>query len=53
MDDEEIKQQPGEPLVCEVCYEETDKPLRGCELCGRLFGPCCNSDNNDVCVECI
>jgi hypothetical protein len=39
---------------CEVCDGEIeeDEQLCGCDICGRLFGPCCNSDNDNLCVEC-
>lgn len=31
------------------------QPVRsrlGCEYCARLFGPCCNSQEDSVCAEC-
>ena len=37
---------------CEVCEEPAVDPV-GCEVCGRLFGPCCNSVVPDVCVHCV
>lgn len=44
--DEQVKK-------CEVCDEYTEEAyLFGCEGCARLFGPCCNSDTDDRCVEC-
>ena len=43
------------PVKCEVCEEpvkeETD--LYGCDKCGRLFGPCCNSDDGNLCGDCF
>jgi len=40
--------------ICEVCEEEMigDPAVCGCEKCGRLFGPCCNSADDNLCVEC-
>ena len=39
---------------CEVCEEPVNRPtdLGGCGRCGRLFGPCCNSEQDARCVEC-
>jgi len=41
--------------VCEICGEpvEDADALCGCEKCGRLYGPCCNSIEDSICVECI
>ena len=41
--------------ICEVCDEPigTGQQLCGCGQCGRLFGPCCNSEDDDLCVECV
>ena len=43
-----------EQKVCEVCEEAVapDTQLCGCEFCGRLFAPCCNSEEDSCCVEC-
>lgn len=45
---------------CEVCNEPINTQshsapvqLCGCEKCGRLFGPCCNSVAPNYCVECV
>lgn len=46
-----------EKLICEVC----EKPIEGgdaakrigCQFCGRIFGPCCNSLEDGTCVECV
>jgi hypothetical protein len=27
--------------------------LQGCEKCGRMFGKCCNSEQDSICVECV
>lgn len=37
---------------CEVCGQKTNEIRCGCETCGRLFAPCCNSVVDDLCVEC-
>lgn len=39
---------------CEVCNEEvqSDYDLCGCEKCGRMYGPCCNSESDSICVDC-
>lgn len=38
---------------CEICEQMVDmEKLSGCEKCGRMFGPCCNSMSPDICVEC-
>ena len=39
---------------CEICEEplEAGGCLVGCDQCGRLYGPCCNPMEDDVCVEC-
>jgi protein-arginine kinase activator protein McsA len=41
---------------CEVCNTTFDEAfaskLCGCEHCGRLFAPCCNSVDDDLCTEC-
>jgi hypothetical protein len=41
--------------ICEVCVEPVKSvyDLRGCEKCGRMYGPCCNSVEDSICVECI
>lgn len=36
---------------CEICGRR-DVYLLGCARCHRLFGPCCNSMQDDGCVEC-
>lgn len=48
------KKQP-EQRICEVCKQPVDSEdqLCGCEECGRLFGPCCNSEQDSMCVECV
>jgi hypothetical protein len=44
----------GKQETCEIC----DEPLKegelvcGCEKCGNLYGPCCNSVHDGICVEC-
>ena len=41
--------------TCEICEEmcRCDE-VRPCNLCGRLFGPCCKSiDDEFGCVECL
>ena len=44
-----------EQRVCEVCDEplEPSEHRCGCDQCGRMFGPCCNSEDPDRCVECV
>lgn len=37
---------------CEVCGDSS-LDLYGCNLCGRLFCPACNSDDADLCIECF
>lgn len=42
--------------ICEVCRETKlgdDETLIGCFNCGRLFAPCCSSEQDDTCVECV
>jgi len=40
--------------ICEVCEEPTTEDyLSGCQNCARLFAPCCNSEDPDLCVECV
>ena len=41
--------------ICGVCGEPVEHldVLCGCEKCGRLYGPCCNSIEDSICVECI
>lgn len=40
--------------TCEVCNQFCDADERcGCERCGRMYGPCCNSVEDSICVECI
>lgn len=43
------------PDKCEVCNNpiKEGEPKCGCEICARLFGPCCNSVEPDLCVECV
>ena len=38
-------------LLCEVCGEETES-TNGCELCGKLYGSCCSSMRDSMCIEC-
>lgn len=39
--------------ICEVCEEPClELHLCGCEQCGKLYGPCCNSEQEDLCCEC-
>lgn len=38
--------------VCELVYHD-GTPRYGCEQCGRLFVECCNSDDDNRCVECL
>jgi hypothetical protein len=39
---------------CEVCGGPVeDGALCGCERCGRMYGPCCNSVEDSICVECV
>ena len=42
-------------VLCEVCDEPVSDAtdLCGCNDCGKLFGPCCNSDDPDLCSECV
>ena len=44
------KKQP----ICEICGNEIEEgqQLCGCNRSGRLFGPCCNSDDDNLCTEC-
>lgn len=46
-----------EPVKCEVCDEvlagDDAEYRNGCEKCGRLFGPCCNSVDDSRCIECV
>ena len=40
--------------ICEICGDPVeDGALCGCEKCGRMYGPCCNSVEDSICVECI
>ncbi len=41
--------------TCEVCGEPVNSvdDLCGCEKCGRMYGPCCNSVEDSICVECV
>lgn len=40
--------------ICEVCGDPVeDDALCGCEKCGRMYGPCCNSIQDSICVECV
>lgn len=47
------RREPAEIESCEICEFPTAEGRIGCDLCGRLFGPCCNSVIDDVCVECV
>lgn len=38
--------------ICEICGEVAEF-LCGCNECGRMYGPCCNSIEDSICVECI
>ena len=38
--------------VCEICGDPV-LVRNGCEKCGRMFGPCCNSVEDGLCVECV
>jgi hypothetical protein len=40
--------------ICEVCGEPVKSvyDLCGCEKCGRMYGPWCNSVEDSICVEC-
>lgn len=42
------------PDVCEVCDEQLLEGALycGCEKCGRMYGPCCNSIEDGVCIQC-
>lgn len=49
-----IKPKEAPLKECEVC-EELLKPgqlLCDCEYCGKMFGPCCNSQDDGTCVDC-
>jgi hypothetical protein len=39
---------------CEICQQlvPDDPGLSGCEGCGRLYCPACNSVQDSVCLEC-
>ena len=39
---------------CEVCNGPLDDEydLLGCDRCGRMYGPCCNTEQEGVCIEC-
>ena len=43
--------------ICEVCEEFVEggalQNRIGCCFCGRMFGPCCNSQEDGACVECV
>ena len=39
--------------VCEASLEADVEEVYGCVKCARLFGPCCNSIEDDICVECV
>ena len=41
--------------VCEVCGEPVKDvyDLCGCDKCGRMYGLCCNSVLDSICVECV
>lgn len=38
-------------MKCEICDEPAEE-LSGCDKCGRMFGPCCNSEQSDYCEGC-
>lgn len=42
-------------VICEVCGDpvEDEDVLCGCEKCGRMYGPCCNSVVDSICLECV
>lgn len=42
-------------LKCEVCEDElgADEVRYCCEKCARAFGPCCNTNYDNLCVECV
>lgn len=46
-----------EAPICEVCEEIVEggklTDCTGCQFCGRMFGPCCNSQEDGTCVECV
>ena len=37
---------------CDICDEPVAGFLSGCEQCGRMFGPCCDSEDEDCCAMC-
>lgn len=41
--------------TCEVCGNTVKDvyDLCGCEKCGRMYGPCCNSVEDSLCMECV
>jgi len=44
-----------EPLICELCEDpllESEQAC-GCNVCGRLYGPCCSSQCEGFCIECV
>jgi len=50
------KKRPTPPeFKCEVCggLVDGEYELIGCEKCGKMFGPCCNSQEDGICVQCI
>jgi hypothetical protein len=41
-------------VKCEICGGMTPEgTLSGCEKCGYMFCPECNSVEPDTCVECV
>jgi hypothetical protein len=52
--DEKPDEKPPECEVCDELIEGGAMTARtGCQLCGRMFGPCCNSQEDGTCVECV
>lgn len=41
-------------VICEICGDpvEHEDVFCGCEKCGRMYGPCCSSVEDSICVEC-
>ena len=40
--------------MCEICEKviAEDDTLQGCEMCGKMFGNCCDSVTDDYCSDC-